>query len=87
MHYVTAWFRTTPLCDKFGLHFIMGFEFTEDLSNLKKALKEKLTPSDPYVPCPCGSGEKYKFCCAKKMKNFDIDRFIKDFVTEEQVDR
>jgi hypothetical protein len=20
----------------------------------------------PYDPCPCGSGEKYKFCCMKK---------------------
>lgn len=29
-------------------------------------------PGDPYpgtgryAPCPCGSGEKYKFCCGKK---------------------
>jgi hypothetical protein len=23
---------------------------------------------DPYDPCPCGSGEKYKFCCAAKTK-------------------
>ncbi|MGD0462911.1 MAG: SEC-C metal-binding domain-containing protein [Tepidisphaeraceae bacterium] len=22
----------------------------------------------PYDPCPCGSGEKYKFCCAAKAK-------------------
>ncbi|CAN5649273.1 hypothetical protein BH09PLA1_BH09PLA1_22180 [soil metagenome] len=22
----------------------------------------------PYDPCPCGSGEKYKFCCAAKSK-------------------
>ena len=21
---------------------------------------------DRYAPCPCGSGEKYKFCCGKK---------------------
>lgn len=20
----------------------------------------------PYALCPCGSGQKYKFCCAKK---------------------
>ena len=20
---------------------------------------------EPYEPCPCGSGKKYKFCCAK----------------------
>ncbi|MBI3272579.1 MAG: SEC-C domain-containing protein [Planctomycetes bacterium] len=23
---------------------------------------------DPYVPCPCGSGKKYKFCCRGKSK-------------------
>lgn len=22
--------------------------------------------TDRYAPCPCGSGEKYKFCCGKK---------------------
>ena len=22
--------------------------------------------SDPYAPCPCGSGKKYKFCCRDK---------------------
>ncbi|HEU4339828.1 MAG TPA: SEC-C metal-binding domain-containing protein, partial [Planctomycetota bacterium] len=21
---------------------------------------------EPYLPCPCGSGEKYKFCCRDK---------------------
>ena len=20
-------------------------------------------PANPYDPCPCGSGKKYKFCC------------------------
>ena len=23
-------------------------------------------PTDPYDPCPCGSGKKYKFCCQKQ---------------------
>ena len=23
-------------------------------------------PRDPYDPCPCGSGKKYKFCCKTK---------------------
>ena len=23
----------------------------------------------PYEPCPCGSGEKYKFCCAERNKD------------------
>jgi hypothetical protein len=24
--------------------------------------------TDRYAPCPCGSGEKYKFCCGKKRR-------------------
>jgi len=23
----------------------------------------KPQPPEPYSPCPCGSGKKYKFCC------------------------
>jgi hypothetical protein len=29
----------------------------------------------PYDPCPCGSGEKYKFCCAAKAKDARRGRF------------
>ncbi len=25
---------------------------------------------DKYEPCPCESGDKYKFCCWKRTKNF-----------------
>ena len=74
--------KIAQICDRFGLRFIMGIEFTEDLSDLKKALKERLAPDNPYDPCPCGSGQKYRFCCAKKMKNFDINGFIADFAAE-----
>ena len=34
----------------------------------------KATPADPYpgtdryAPCPCNSGEKYKFCCGAKRR-------------------
>lgn len=24
---------------------------------------------DPYSPCPCGSGKKYKFCCLRKLRD------------------
>lgn len=30
------------------------------------ASAEKYPGTDRYAPCPCGSGEKYKFCCGKK---------------------
>lgn len=74
--------KIARICDRFGLRYIMEFDFTEDLSNLKEALKERLAPDNPYSPCPCGSGRKYKFCCAKRMKSFDLNRFIADFAAE-----
>ena len=32
----------------------------------KAARGEKYPGTDRYAPCPCGSGEKYKFCCGAK---------------------
>ncbi len=29
----------------------------------------------PYDPCPCGSGAKYKFCCAAKAKQHRHGKF------------
>ncbi|WP_246132367.1 SEC-C metal-binding domain-containing protein [Paenibacillus hemerocallicola] len=51
----------------------------EDITDLKKALKERLMPANVYEDCPCGSGTKYKFCCAKTMKSFDLDDYLKSF--------
>ena len=31
-----------------------------------EASAEKYPGTDRYAPCPCNSGEKYKFCCGKK---------------------
>jgi hypothetical protein len=28
-----------------------------------RAKKERYPGTDPYAPCPCNSGKKYKFCC------------------------
>lgn len=30
---------------------------------------------EPYDPCPCGSGKKYKFCCAGKRKESSHGKF------------
>ncbi len=32
------------------------------------ATAEKQPPIDRYAPCPCNSGEKYKFCCGAKRR-------------------
>jgi len=74
--------QVARVCDHFNWYYIMGKEFTEDLSDLKKAIRDKFAPANVYDPCPCGNGEKYKFCCAKTMKNFDMNDYLKTFVNE-----
>ncbi len=73
--------QVAQICDKYRLRFIMGIEFQEDLTDLRKAIMEMMTPKDVYSPCTCGSGQKFKFCCAGKWKNFDINRFIAEETT------
>lgn len=34
----------------------------------KAAPGEKFPGTDRYAPCPCNSGEKYKFCCGAKRR-------------------
>lgn len=68
--------KVAQVCERYGFHFIMGLDWYENLSDLKKALKERLAPGNVYDPCPCDSGKKYKFCCAEKVKNFNLDEFI-----------
>jgi hypothetical protein len=34
----------------------------------KAAPGEKYPGTDRYAPCPCNSGEKYKFCCGAKRR-------------------
>lgn len=64
------------LCDRYGLPCIVEINYMEDLSDLRKALMQKLTPSNVYASCPCGSGQKFKFCCAAKLKHFDLEQWI-----------
>lgn len=72
--------KVAEICDAYNWHYILGFELDEDMTDLKRALKDTLTPPNVYAPCPCGSGKKYKFCCAEKMKSFDIHQFMGEFV-------
>ena len=32
------------------------------------ARSESHPRTDPYAPCPCNSGRKYKFCCGKRRR-------------------
>jgi hypothetical protein len=39
------------------------------LAHTRKAAPGARYPgTDRYAPCPCGSGEKYKFCCGAKRR-------------------
>ncbi len=58
--------QVVQICKEYGFHYIMGLEAPEDLTDLKKAIRQHRTPESVYDPCPCGSGSKFKFCCAKK---------------------
>lgn len=59
-------------CAANGWHYIIGFEppeVPEDISDLTKLLNpEELQAKSTKIPrnlsCPCGSGKKYKKCCA-----------------------
>jgi SWIM/SEC-C metal-binding protein len=62
----------TETCEANGWRYIIGFEpleVPEDISDLEKllnpeALQAKSTKISRNLPCPCGSGKKYKKCCA-----------------------
>ncbi|MDI4643432.1 SEC-C metal-binding domain-containing protein [Cohnella hashimotonis] len=71
--------QVTQVCEHFTWNYILGMDYTEDLTDLKKAIREKYAPANVYEPCPCGSGAKYKFCCAQKMKNFDLHHYLRTF--------
>lgn len=64
--------KVAKICDRYGLHFIAGIEAEENLTDLKKAIKEFSAPKNIYDPCPCGSRLKYKFCHMKKEIVLDL---------------
>lgn len=38
--------------------------------------------TDPYAQCPCGSGKKVKYCCAKLQG--EIDRVVSLFENKQE---
>ena len=57
-------------CNEHGWQFILGIEpdKSEDISDLEKMLNPTKPAQSEKInrnaPCPCGSGKKYKKCCA-----------------------
>ncbi|MBF0103651.1 MAG: SEC-C domain-containing protein [Desulfobacterales bacterium] len=64
------WEYVAKKCKENGLHYIIGLEpdKPEDISNLDRALSQPIQLKSNKVgrndSCPCGSGKKYKKCCA-----------------------
>ncbi len=72
--------KIVALCAEYHWHYIIGFEAPENLDHLKTALRQRLTPDDVYAPCSCGSGKKFKFCCAEKIRHLDVNQVLEEFV-------
>ena len=70
------------LCDAFGWKYVLELGGKEDFSDMVKALKELHGPASPYAPCPCGSGEKFKFCCYQKMRKMTDSEIMYHFLKQ-----
>ena len=66
--------QIVELCNRHGIHVIAGIEpdRQEDISDVERILRRAEPAKAPKAPprisgndyCPCGSGKKYKKCCA-----------------------
>jgi SWIM/SEC-C metal-binding protein len=63
--------EVASICASNDIHYLIGVEpeLPEDVSDMDRALR----PPEPLLaepktgrndPCPCGSGKKFKKCCA-----------------------
>ncbi|MCQ6282546.1 SEC-C metal-binding domain-containing protein [Bacillus sp. EB600] len=50
------------ICQDYGIQAIINIKPFVEISQIKKAVKAKLKER-LYNLCPCGSGQKFKFCC------------------------
>lgn len=64
--------KVAAICEAYNFYYIVGLEFNEDISDLKKAIKDCSRPTNIYENCSCKSGKKYKFCCMNKEIELDI---------------
>ncbi|MBJ8099724.1 DNA-binding protein [Bacillus cereus group sp. N11] len=64
--------KVTAICEAYNFYYIVGLEFNEDVTDLKKAIKDCSRPANIYESCSCNSGKKYKFCCMNKEIELDI---------------
>lgn len=64
--------KIATICDTYDFYYIVRLEFNEDISDLKKAIKDYKRPANIYENCLCNSGKKYKFCCMNKEIELDI---------------
>ncbi|WP_242476208.1 DNA-binding protein [Bacillus cereus] len=53
--------RVDAICDTHNFYYIVGLEFNEDVSDLKRALKDYKRPANIYENCSCNSGKSINF--------------------------
>ena len=53
--------RVAEICEEHGFQSIVGLEHEEDLTDLKKAIQQRMTPTNVYDPCPCGRQPEARF--------------------------
>lgn len=63
--------QVTKLCQDYNIQSVIRIKPFVDISQLKKAIKTKMQ-SRLYDPCPCGKGQKFKFCCYKDEINIEL---------------
>jgi uncharacterized protein YecA (UPF0149 family) len=64
--------KVAEICSQYDFTYILGFSLVENISDLKKAIKEQRKQANPYDLCSCNSGKKYRFCCSKKKIELDL---------------
>ena len=68
--------RVAEICEEYGFKYIVGLEYDEDLTDLKKAIQERKTPANVYDPCPCGSGKNSNFAVLKSPSRLNFSQSI-----------
>lgn len=60
--------RHEEMFPQLHVHFSTDHFQADPSDPTNAAPKERYPGTEPYAPCPCNSGRKYKFCCRAKKR-------------------